>query len=100
MKRWHHYSFGGDPDEDEGGDWVLFEDHEREVAELKELVHIAGEQSYERENTILDREKDIEELKAALVNVRSALCWAMDRHELPMVLNDSLGEINKALGEK
>ena len=44
-----------------------------------------------------EMQKRIERLEAALTNVRSDLCWLMDRHDLPMMLNDTLVGVCKAL---
>lgn len=58
---------------------VLSSDHDRVVAEMRERI---------------------ERLEAALTNVRSDLCWLIDRHELPMMLNDTLVGVCKALEGK
>jgi len=41
----------------------------------------------------------LERLEITLVNVRSDLCWLMDRHELPGMINDTLTDVNMALDE-
>jgi len=42
----------------------------------------------------------IEKLEAALEASRSDICWLLDRHELPMMLNDTLTTISEALKEE
>jgi len=61
-------------------EYVLASDHDYVVAELN---------------------RRIERLESALQNVRSDLCWLMDRHDLPMMLNDTLiGVCNALEGDK